>query len=93
LVRLLNEWESRTGNAIGFVLQVGYFEPIAHHIQAVFNQADVERTRYLAGAAIQIALKSGAVVNVCCLANVERGEESVAFFRVNDDGTFCEVAV
>jgi len=39
----------------------------------------------------RVTTKSGAAVDVCCLANVECGEDSVAFFRIADDGTIEEV--
>ncbi|HXU07523.1 MAG TPA: metallophosphoesterase, partial [Blastocatellia bacterium] len=39
----------------------------------------------------QVTTKSGAAVEICCLANVERGEDSVAFFRSGDNGVITEV--
>jgi Icc-related predicted phosphoesterase len=39
----------------------------------------------------QVTTKYGAAVEICCLANVERGEDSVAFFRIGDDMSITEV--
>jgi len=39
----------------------------------------------------RVTTKSGAAVDICCLANVERGEDSVAFFRIGDDMSITEV--
>jgi lariat debranching enzyme len=39
----------------------------------------------------QIRLKSGAMVNVCCLSNVQQGEDSVAFFRISEDREISEI--
>lgn len=41
----------------------------------------------------QIRLRSGAVVDVCCLANVQQGADSIAFFRISDDGAIAEISV
>ena len=39
----------------------------------------------------RVTTKSGAAVEVCCLANVERGEDSVAFFRMSEEMVITEV--
>lgn len=39
----------------------------------------------------QIRLKSGAAVDVCCLSNVQQGQDSVAFFRISEDGAIAEI--
>jgi len=39
----------------------------------------------------RIRLKSGAVVDVCCLSSVRQGHDSVALFRIADDGTIAEI--
>lgn len=35
----------------------------------------------------RISLMSGAIVDVCCLASVRQGQDSVAFFRIGEDET------
>jgi lariat debranching enzyme len=39
----------------------------------------------------QIRLKSEALVDVCCLSNVQQGQDSVAFFRISEDGAITEI--
>jgi lariat debranching enzyme len=41
----------------------------------------------------QIRLNSGAVVDVCCLSNVQQGTDSVALFRIREDGTIAEISI
>lgn len=39
----------------------------------------------------QIRLKSGTVVDVCCLSSVHQGADSIAFFRIGNDGLIEEI--
>ncbi|MEK6286749.1 MAG: metallophosphoesterase [Acidobacteriota bacterium] len=39
----------------------------------------------------RITLRSGALIDVCCLSNVQQGQDSVAFFRIGEDGAISEI--